>query len=354
MYIGFTSFGIVWVLALGRAFYYNPMTQDKTTIWGMFSYSFIKPWMIRFPSDAPKMKLKDLLVEDVSGGKEPRVSIFRRRFLAQWSKDKSTSRAIFRLMLPWWIFTHALQIPRKVAEFMPTLVIPHILRFLQDPSVPRTLGYKLILLSALRTVVEKSAQALYLFSASNEGTQPAILGAQTAMLQKLHTMSPRARVASSASEIQVQMCTMACGRPVLTEINPYRACRCQETDLVGRLAPQTVFAKMEGFTAAISMPGQARVLIDLATLPAGYYFLHRLFGLPAVVVSIGANVGISAVAARVTTQKTVSERKLRELRKKQEGVLNDLAANLPIWKFCECNHRALAAVKRRWAGSCVN
>jgi hypothetical protein len=139
-----------------------------------------------------------------------------------------------------------------------------------------------------------------------------------------------------------------------TEINPYRACRCQETDLVGRLAPQTVFAKMEGFTAAISMPGQARVLIDLATLPAGYYFLHRLFGLPAVVVSIGANVGISAVAARVTTQKTVSERKLRELRKKQEGVLNDLATNLPIWKFCECNHRALAAVKRRWAGSGVN
>jgi hypothetical protein len=218
VYIGFTGFGIVWVLALGRAFYYNPMTQDKTTIWGMFSYSFIKPWMIRFPSDAPKMKLKDLLVEDVSGGKEPRVSIFRRRFLAQWSKDKSTSRAIFRIMLPWWIFTHALQIPRKVTEFMPTLVIPHILRFLQDPSVPRTLGYKLILLSALRTVVEKSAQALYLFSASNEGTQPAILGAQTAMLQKLHTMSPRARVASSASEIQVPMCTMAFGRPVLLKL----------------------------------------------------------------------------------------------------------------------------------------
>ena len=48
------------------------------------------------------------------------------------------------------------------------------------------------------------------------------------------------------------------------------------------------------------------------------------------------------------------ERNRAELRKKQEGVLNDLAANLPIWKFCECNHRALAAVKRRWAGRGVN
>ena len=90
-------------------------------------------------------------------------------------------------------------------------------------------------------------------------------------------------------------------------------------------------------------------LIDLATLPLGYFFLYRLFGLPAIVVSIGANVAISTLTARVTTQKTISEQKLRELRKKQEGILHDLSANLPIWKlygwsdFCEYSsgHRDL-------------
>ena len=39
------------------------------------------------------------------------------------------------------------------------------------------------------------------------------------------------------------------------------------------------------------------------------------------------------MANRVTTQKTTSEQKLRTLRKKQEGVLNEFAANLPIWKL---------------------
>ena len=49
--------------------------------------------------------------------------------------------------------------------------------------------------------------------------------------------------------------------------------------------------------------------------------------------SIGANVGISALSAKVGAQKTVSEEKLRHLRKKQEGILHDLSANLPIWKL---------------------
>ena len=50
-------------------------------------------------------------------------------------------------------------------------------------------------------------------------------------------------------------------------------------------------------------------------------------------VCIGANIGITALTARVTTQKTVSEAKLRALQKQQEGILNELAANLPIWKL---------------------
>ena len=81
------------------------------------------------------------------------------------------------------------------------------------------------------------------------------------------------------------------------------------------------------------MPGQARLLIDYATLPLGYFFLYRLFGLPAIAVSIGANVGISSLSAKVGKQKSISEEKLRDLRKKQEGVLHDLSANLPIWKL---------------------
>ncbi len=94
-----------------------------------------------------------------------------------------------------------------------------------------------------------------------------------------------------------------------------------------------MFAKMERFTGALTAPGQARLLIDYATLPIGYFFLYRLFGLPAIVVSIGANVGISALSAKVGNQKTISEEKLRDLRKKQESILHDLSANLPIWKL---------------------
>ena len=71
----------------------------------------------------------------------------------------------------------------------------------------------------------------------------------------------------------------------------------------------------------------------MASLPLGYFFLYRLFGLPAIAVSIGSNVAITALTAKVVTQKTVSETKLRELSKQQEGILNELAANLPIWKL---------------------
>ena len=46
-----------------------------------------------------------------------------------------------------------------------------------------------------------------------------------------------------------------------------------------------------------------------------------------------ANVAISTLAARVGKQKTVAEQRLRALRKKQEGLLNELASNLPVWKL---------------------
>jgi ABC-type multidrug transport system fused ATPase/permease subunit len=117
------------------------------------------------------------------------------------------------------------------------------------------------------------------------------------VLKKLQTISPRARVAISASEVQ------------------------------------TLFAKMEGFTAALSMPGQAKVVLEVATLPIGFFFLQRLFGFAAIGASVVIGGGVIALASKVGDQKTKSEQKLRSLRKKQEAILNELAANLPIWKL---------------------
>jgi len=94
-------------------------------------------------------------------------------------------------MLPWWTFTHVVQIPRKFVQFLPPLLVKHLLDFLQDPRVPVLVGYKLMLLAALRMICDKSAQALYLFSASNAGTQPTLFGCQTMILEKLQTISPR-------------------------------------------------------------------------------------------------------------------------------------------------------------------
>jgi hypothetical protein len=184
-YICVTSAGIVWVLALGKLFYFNPLTHDKASVWGMWSFNFIKPWMIRFPSDGPKMKLAVLPKETVAEGAKPKIQLFRERFMAHWEKNRSSSRTIFRLMLPWWGFTHAIQIPRKYVQFLPPMLISNLLQFLDDGTVPITMGYKLMVLAALRMICDKSAQALYLFSASNEGTQPAILGAQSMILKKM-------------------------------------------------------------------------------------------------------------------------------------------------------------------------
>jgi hypothetical protein len=182
----------VWVLGVARLFYFNPLTNDQTTLWQMWSFGFVRPWMVKHPVDAPKMRLAILPTEKIARGGTPRMAIFRRRFHEQWKAcGGSSSRAIFRLMLPWWTFTHVVQIPRKFVQFLPPLLVKHLLEFLQDPRVPVLVGYKLMLLAALRMICDKSAQALYLFSASNAGTQPTLFGCQTMILEKLQTISPR-------------------------------------------------------------------------------------------------------------------------------------------------------------------
>ncbi len=297
LYIAGTSAGIVWVAALGWTFYRNPITNNQTSLPAMFSFSFIRPWMLAHPVDAPKMKLADLPKENVSPGGSSQVKAISDRFMKQWELRRSASSAIGKLMLPWWTYTHVLQLPRKFVQFLPPMLVHHLLDFLQDQSLPVSIGYKLMVLSALNMICNKMALTQYIFSATNQGTQPAIIGCQAMILRKLQTMSPRARCAVSGAEIQ------------------------------------TVFSKMEAFTSTLSTPGQTRMLLDIASLPLGYFFLYRLYGLAAIAVSILANAGVTALTARLTTQKSIAQGKLRELAKKQEGIYHDLASNLPIWKF---------------------
>lgn len=92
-YLVATGTGIGWVLALGRMFYYNPMTYDQTTWWGMWSYNFIKPWMVKFPSDGPLMKLKDLLPEpQLKPGEKRRIARDTDSFHRVWQSCKGSGR----------------------------------------------------------------------------------------------------------------------------------------------------------------------------------------------------------------------------------------------------------------------
>ena len=66
----------------------------------------------------------------------------------QWERrGRSSSSAIARLMLPWWSFTHVLQIPRKFVQFLPPMLVSHLLNFLEDGTLPMSVGYKLMLLA---------------------------------------------------------------------------------------------------------------------------------------------------------------------------------------------------------------
>ncbi len=314
LYIAGASFGICWVTAVGWSCYRNPLTGNKTSVPAMFSFSFILPWIKRHPVGGPKMKLVDLPKETAApldgSSRATQVSGITASFRDQWERRRSASAAICRLMMPWWTYTHVLQLPRKFCQFMPPLLVKHLLDFLQDPRRPISIGYKLMLLSALNMICTKMAMTQYLFSATNQGTQPAIIGCQSMILQKLQTLSPRARCAVSAAEVQ------------------------------------TVFTKMETFTATLSTPGQTRIILDIASLPLGYFFLYRLYGLAAIVVSILANLAVTALTARLTTQKSIAQAKLRELSKKQEAIYHDLAANLPIWKFYGWSHFFLAKLNK--------
>lgn len=159
VYIIATSLGIVWVGAMGMLFYYNPLTDNKTSIWGMTSFSFIRPWIIKHPIDAAMMKLSDLPKEKIAPGKRSHMKVYSQRFSEQWKRrGRSSSAAICRLMMPWWTFTHVLQLPRKFVQFLPPMLVSNLLDFLQDGSMPMSVGYKLMVLAALRMMCDKFAQ----------------------------------------------------------------------------------------------------------------------------------------------------------------------------------------------------
>ena len=57
LYIALTSAGIVWVGGLGLAFYRNPLTDDRANIFGVFSFSFVRSWIVAHPIGSRKMTL---------------------------------------------------------------------------------------------------------------------------------------------------------------------------------------------------------------------------------------------------------------------------------------------------------
>ena len=130
--------------------------------------------MIKFPVDGPTMKLKELKEEvthfslislsflsrfslislsnishsshlsqpPLAPGKKRKIAASREVFFETWKTCKGdgafwrngkSSGVFFWRMLPWWVFSHALQLPRKYCQFLPPLIIEHLLRFLDNP-----------------------------------------------------------------------------------------------------------------------------------------------------------------------------------------------------------------------------
>lgn len=297
IFLVISSAGTIWTLSLGRLLYRNPITKNRTTLWDFWTYGFINDWMRRFPTDGTKMQRSHLPREELARGERSRIALDRDRFLEAWRAcGGSTANALRKLMMPWWVYTHAMQVPRKFVQFLPPLMVHSLLDFLQDKTAP-SVGYQLTALAAIRMVCDKLSQAHYLFSANNAGAIRASYGAKALVLAKVQSISPRGRVVISAAEIQ------------------------------------TLLQKMESFAHALCIPGQSRIALDLASLPIGYFQLYRLFGVPAIAVSISANFLITALTARVSAQKTKAEQKRRELLKQQEAKLNELASHLPIWRL---------------------
>ena len=258
MFLALTSGGIAWTVVLSYMCYRNQLTDHRTNVYSMWSYGFIVPWMRAWPVRGPTIKMRDLAGETPgrcdSTPELSAVAVYRQRFAASWeAAGGRASAAIIRQMTPWWVFTHMMQVPRKFVQFLPPLLVSSLLEFLQNPNVPASVGYQLMVLAAARMICDKSSQAHYLFSATNSGSMPISVGCKALVIEKLQKLSPRGRVEISAAEIQ------------------------------------TLFAKMESFMTTLSMPGQSRIALDLLSLPIGYFFLYRLFGIAAIVVSIAVN-----------------------------------------------------------------
>ena len=281
VYICTTSLGFVFSVAMARAFYYNPVTDDKTTVWDCISFGFITKWVKKFPIDGKPMLLTDLV-----GDHRKKMTPYREKFERLWgAAGGKTSGALLRWMAPWWVFTHLIQLPGKYVQFLPAFVVSNLLEFLGNPLAPASVGYKLMLLSALRSIVAKTSGLGAHLAPNSDGVQPAFLGAQAAIYKKLQTMSPRGRVTISAAEVQ------------------------------------TVFSKLDGGKWSW-FGGTMNIGLEAASLPLGYFFIYRLFGFTAVLISIGTNFGITAATAKVLAQTEIADKKLRELRKKQEDSLN--------------------------------
>ena len=96
--------------------------------------------MVRFPTDGKRMQRSDLPTERLPPHASPKLSIVakdRARFMAAWkARGGSSSAALIKLMMPWWVYTHAMQIPRKFVQFLPPLMVGSLLEFLENPSIP--------------------------------------------------------------------------------------------------------------------------------------------------------------------------------------------------------------------------
>ena len=61
-----------------------------------------------------------------------------------------------------WVYTHAMQIPRKFVQFLPPLMVGSLLEFLENPSIPSSVGWKLMALAGA-CAHDPAAWAVWLF-----------------------------------------------------------------------------------------------------------------------------------------------------------------------------------------------
>jgi hypothetical protein len=87
------------------------VTDDKASIWDTITFGFIVKWIKKYPIGGKPMVLADL-----PGDHRDLMTPYRQKFQQAWENaGGKTSGAMLRRMTPWWIFTHAIQAPRKYA-----------------------------------------------------------------------------------------------------------------------------------------------------------------------------------------------------------------------------------------------